>query len=329
MTRIAIVGAGRMGMRHVAAAARCPAVELVAVVEPAPSVSDDTLPPGVRLARGLEAVIDEVDAVVIAAPTALHDTIVESALAAGRHVLCEKPLTLDVARDTALAALADARGRVLQVGFWRRLAWPYAEAQRLLSDGTIGAPQLVRLAQWDGAPPPVSFCDPAVSGGIEIDMGIHEADLAAFILGEPLVAVAAAGGPATGAIADAGDVETVGAFGQTASGRCALIDLTRTAGYADDVRTEIVGSAGSLRIETLGVGAVLVGAGGRVERRAGPGADVFEDALEAQLVQFARGVANGRRAAGAAGPLDSSRALAVCAAMRQARRAGALVQIPS
>ena len=91
-------------------------------------------------------------------------------------------------------AESDRLGLGLHVGFWRRHAWPYREARRLLAEGVIGEPRLLRLAQWDAEPPPAGY-DPAVSGGIEVDCGVHECDLAAWLCGSPVVEAFARGAP--------------------------------------------------------------------------------------------------------------------------------------
>ena len=181
-----------------------------------------------------------------------------AALAAGKHVLCERPLTFDADTDMRLAAEADRRGLGLHVGFWRRHAWPYREARRLIAEGEIGAPRMLRLAQWDAEPLSPAFCDPAVSGGIEIDCGVHECDLAAWICGSPVVEAFARGAPTRSEIAAVGDVESLIGLLVLAGGQPVSLDLARTATHADLVRSEIVGEHGSLICEAHGAGALLV-----------------------------------------------------------------------
>ncbi len=250
-----------MGRIHARALGRSSETRLVAVCDLDPDAARAAAPPGARTLSDIdEALADRsIDGVLIAAPTPVHDKLVERALVAGKHVLCEKPLTLEVRRDIALGRLAEDLGLVLQIGFWRRFAWPYREASRLLAVGAIGVPRLMRASQWDSTPPPPAFCDPAVSGGIEIDCGVHELDLAAWLLGSPIARVSASGTPGDPAIEAVGDVEALAALAVTASGTPVTIDLARSVRYGDDVRTEIVGEHGALLVSGVGTGSLSVG----------------------------------------------------------------------
>jgi myo-inositol 2-dehydrogenase/D-chiro-inositol 1-dehydrogenase len=323
MATIALIGAGRMGRTHARALARSEHARLVAVCDPIPGAAEAAAPAGAHAHLEIADVLADpaIDAVLIAAPTPLHDALVERALTAGKHVLCEKPLTLDVRRDIALGRLAESLGLVLQVGFWRRFAWPYREAARLLAEGAIGDPRLIRLAQWDSVPPPPAFCDPAVSGGLEIDCGVHELDLAAWLLGSPIAHVSAAGTPGDPAIEAVGDVEALVALAVTAGGAPATIDLARSVRYGDDVRTEIVGAHGALLISAIGTGSLHVGDSSGLNPAPVPSDHVLDDALAAQADCFARAIA-GHRDPALPGAPASSHALAAAQAMRRARLSG-------
>jgi myo-inositol 2-dehydrogenase / D-chiro-inositol 1-dehydrogenase len=320
---LALIGAGRMGRAHARALARCQEARLVAICDPVRSSAEAAAPAGVRVLEQVDELLADrsIAGVLLAAPTPLHDTLVERALVAGKHVLCEKPLTLDVARDIALGRLAEGLGLVLQVGFWRRFAWPYREAARLIGEGAIGDPRLIRLAQWDSEPPPPAFCDPAVSGGLEIDCGVHELDLAAWLLGSPIARVSAAGTPGDPAIEAVGDVEALVALAVTAGGAPATIDLARSVRYGDDVRTEIVGAHGALLISAIGTGSLHVGDSSGLHASPVLSDRVLDDALAAQADCFARAIA-GHRDAVLPGPAASSHALAAAQAMRRARLSG-------
>ena len=258
------------------------------------------------------------DGVLIAAPTPLHDTLVERALVAGKHVLCEKPLTLDVRRDIALGRLAESLGRVLQVGFWRRFAWPYREASRLLAAGAIGVPRLMRASQWDSSPPAPEFCDPAVSGGIEIDCGVHEIDLAAWLLGSPIARVSASGTPGDPAI------EAVGRRrgARRARGHSewhagddrprAQRPLRRRRAYRDR------GSGGALLVSGVGTGSLAVGSRAGLEPTPPPTDDVLEDAL-ARRPTCSRGRSVDIATLRFPEAGESAHALAAAQAMRRAR----------
>jgi predicted dehydrogenase len=156
------------------------------------------------------------------------------AAVAGVHVLCEKPLALDLDDARRLAALAHDQGRVLQVGFWRRFAPPWRAAKERIDAGEIGTPVYVRLAQWDGDPPPASFCDPAVSGGLAIDCGVHEYDLAEWLTGRHIT-VSAWALPLVEASSASGDLNNLLAVLELDDGAVATVDLTRNARFGDDV----------------------------------------------------------------------------------------------
>jgi myo-inositol 2-dehydrogenase/D-chiro-inositol 1-dehydrogenase len=219
-----------MGAVHLRALTRTRRVQLSVICDPAPAALELGRLAGVPVESDFEQTLrrDDVQCVLIAAPTPLHAELVSAALAAGKHVLCEKPLTLDPDADVRLGAESDRLNLGLHVGFWRRHAWPYREAKRLLAEGAIGEPRLLRLAQWDAEPPPASFCDPAVSGGIEIDCGVHECDLAAWLCDSPVVEAFARGSVTRDDIAAVGDVESLAGLLVTAAGQPASVDITRT-----------------------------------------------------------------------------------------------------
>jgi myo-inositol 2-dehydrogenase/D-chiro-inositol 1-dehydrogenase len=299
-------------------------VRLAAVCDPVPGVAAAAAPDGVPADTDLRRTLarDDVEAVVIAAPTPAHEPIVEAALATGRHVLCEKPLTFDPAADARLADEAARGGRVLHVGFLRRHAAPYVEAVRLLHGGAIGEPRLVRAAQWDATPPGPAFLDPAVSGGLEVDCGIHEMDLAAWLLGSPVMRVAAVEAPSRAEIADAGDVEALAALAATAAGHPVTVDLHRSCRFDDLVRSELVGSEGAMVVTFWGPGRLELGDASGLREVGGvvDGGDVVAAALARQLDSLAAAVAG--EAVSAAGPAESAAALSASLAMRRARLSG-------
>jgi myo-inositol 2-dehydrogenase/D-chiro-inositol 1-dehydrogenase len=325
---LALVGAGRMGATHLRALPRARRVQLRAICDPSPLARDLAAQAGVpvdaELGRTLQR--DDVHAVLIAAPTPLHEPLVTAALAAGRHVLCEKPLTFDPGADLRLAAEAGRAGLVLHLGFWRRHAWPYREARSLLASGAIGEPRLLRLAQWDAAPPPPAFCDPAVSGGIEVDCGVHECDLAAWLCGSPVNEAFARGAPTRDAIAAVGDVESLAGLLVLAAGQPISLDLVRTAAHSDVVRSEIVGKHGSLICEAHGAGALLVRRDAGLRELEPPTDDVLLDALARQVDALAAAVA-GEAVPDAARPADAAAALRAALALRESRASGLPVTV--
>ena len=328
MIGLALVGAGRMGATHLRALPRTRGVQLRAICDPSPAArslgAGAGVPVDAELARTLGRA--DVDAVLIAAPTPLHEPLVAAALAAGKHVLCEKPLTFDPVADLRLAAAAERAGLFLHVGFWRRHAWPYREARDLIASGAIGEPRLLRLAQWDAEPPPAAFCDPAVSGGIEVDCGVHECDLAAWLCGSPVVEAFARGAPTGGAIAAVGDVESLAGLLVLAAGQPIALDLARTAAHTDIVRSEIVGAHGSLICEAHGAGSLLVRQAAGQRQVVPPTDDVLLDALARQIDALAGAVA-GAPVPDAALPCDATAALRAAHALRESRTAGVPITV--
>lgn len=247
---LGILGAGRIGRVHARTiATRLPQARLRAVADPdaeaagrlaaecgVPRVADD---PAEVLADG------DVQAVLICSATDTHAGLVERAAAAGKHIFCEKPLDLDLARIDRLLAAVAAAGVTLMVGFNRRFDPDFARMRGLIASGSIGIPHLLRLTSRDPSPPPPGYL--AASGGLFLDMTIHDFDLARFLLGDEVVEVHAAGGVLVDpAIGEAGDVDTAVVLLRFAGGALGAIDNSRRAVYGYDQRAEVLGSAGML-----------------------------------------------------------------------------------
>jgi predicted dehydrogenase len=297
--RTALIGLGRMGRTHLDALDRVGGIDVVALAEPSPAAMELAAARRPKAAQyqdvagalahpGLEACI-------VATPTPSHPEIVAAALDAGLHVLCEKPLSLDPAAGDALGPLAAGRGLVLQIGFWRRFSPPWRAAKEGIDRGEIGTPLYVRLAQWDSDPPPPAFCDPAVSGGLAVDCGVHEYDLAEWLTGRRVVRVMAWSLPIVDeGVGRAGDDDNLVAVLELDGGAVATVDLSRNARFGDDVRTEVLGSNGALLIESLPRGRTRVGTGAGLRDVAGSDVD---DATAAGVAEQARAFAMAARGA--------------------------------
>lgn len=323
--KLAILGVGRMGALHARTLAKVPEIELVAVVDARPeavrNVAEDTGAEALGSPNALVARSD-VEAWLVATPTSTHPKLAGMALDAGVHVLCEKPLSLEPGDGKRLGAQADAAGRILQVGFWRRFSPPWAKAKELIEGGAIGRPILIRLAQWDANPPPPEFCDPAVSGGLAIDCGVHEYDLAEWLTGSRVEHVMARYLPIVDqAVGEAGDVDNLVALLDLTSGASAIVDLTRNARYGDDVRTEILGSEGVLFVELLPVGRTRLAISKGVEVVEG---SEVEDAMTAGIRAQARAFAAAIRGEtiDLPGAEASDRSLAIGRAVQESASSG-------
>lgn len=325
--RLALIGAGRMGRFHAEALRNASDVELVTVVDMNMAAASD-----VAGLLGVPATpVDQLsgidcDAWLIAASTPVHATLVKQGLGAGRHVLCEKPLSLTPGEGARLDALAAERGLVLQVGFWRRFSPPWRVAKRLLDAGSIGRPVLIRLAQWDADPPPPEFCDPAVSGGLAIDCGVHEYDLAEWLTGDSVSRVTTHRlvqvDPRVAGVGDVDNLLAVLEVGDTT----ATVDLSRNARFGDDVRTEILGSDGAIFIETLPTGLTrLATATGVVVVPDSETDDAMRDGVAAQAEAFAAAI-RGEHVV-VPGAASSDRAVTVGLAVQRSAAVGTSVAI--
>lgn len=190
----------------------------------------------------------EIEAVLICSSTDTHAPFIEQAAQAGKHIFCEKPIALDLdSIDRALSAVEQA-GVILQVGFNRRFDPNFAEARRLVESGAIGRPHVLRITSRDPAPPPIDYVK--VSGGIFLDMTIHDFDMARFLLGEEAAEVSAAGAVLVDErIGEVGDVDTAVVTLRFQSGALGVIDNSRRAVYGYDQRVEVLGERGMVRVE--------------------------------------------------------------------------------
>lgn len=189
-----------------------------------------------------------VDGVLICSATNTHAQIIEEAALAGKHIFCEKPIDFDLAKiDRALAAV-NAADVNLQIGFNRRFDPNFARVREVVASGGIGTPHLLHIISRDPAPPPIEYV--AVSGGIFLDMTIHDFDMARFVMGEEVTEVYAAGAVLVDEqIGAVGDIDTALVTLKFASGALGVIDNSRRAVYGYDQRVEVLGSGGSVRSE--------------------------------------------------------------------------------
>lgn len=188
--RIGIVGLGRLGKRHALnLAAAVPGAKLVAAASPVVAECDwarDNLP-GVRTYATLEALLadDGVDAVWLVTPTSLHVEQIEKSLLAGKHVFCEKPLSLTLAECDRVLALASTRPQqMVMIGFTRRFDAAYMELKRRIDAGELGSVYRLHFESHDPIDPDGFFVKFApTSGGLFLDCGIHDVDLARWLAG--------------------------------------------------------------------------------------------------------------------------------------------------
>ena len=248
MLKVGLLGAGRIGQIHAVNIASHPESALVAVSDLHASAAEAVARKFGSVARSSDEIIADadIDAVLIATSTDTHSDLIEAAVAAGKAVLCEKPLDLNLDRARACQKAAAASDVPVMMGFNRRFDHNFAGLKAALEDGQIGKPELLAITSFDPAPPPISYIK--VSGGLFRDMMIHDFDMANFIMGEAPVSIVAVGSSIVDSeIGEAGDVDTAVATLSYADGRLAVIKNSRRAVYGYDQRIEILGSEGLLQ----------------------------------------------------------------------------------
>jgi myo-inositol 2-dehydrogenase/D-chiro-inositol 1-dehydrogenase len=176
MFRLGLIGAGRMGRVHLRALSSSDVVRVAAVAEPSAVARDMLHDAGVALHADAEAMLraDGLEGVLVAAPSTLHVSLVAQIAAAGLPILCEKPCGITADQARAAAAIAERHAVKLQVAYWRRFVPALQRLRQRIADGELGALYFLACYQWDGEPPPAQF--DASSGGMFVDMGVHEFD---------------------------------------------------------------------------------------------------------------------------------------------------------
>jgi myo-inositol 2-dehydrogenase/D-chiro-inositol 1-dehydrogenase len=245
--RIGVVGSGRIGRMHAdLLARRVPGAAVTRVHDVREDSARDlaeTL--GVVAAGELDELLGagDVDAVAICSSTDTHADLIVAAAQAGKAIFCEKPVSLDLVEvDRALAAV-EAAGVPFQIGFNRRFDPAHAAVAAAVAGGEIGEPQLARISSRDPAPPPLEYIK--TSGGLFLDMTIHDFDMARFVTGSEVVEVYARGAVRVDpGIGEVGDVDTAVIALEHENGCLTTIDNSRQAAYGYDQRVEVFGSAG-------------------------------------------------------------------------------------
>jgi myo-inositol 2-dehydrogenase/D-chiro-inositol 1-dehydrogenase len=246
--KIAVIGTGRMGSVHTRNIARdIPEADLVAVCDIRLEVAQ-----GVADELGIQRVVKDyhdlladpdIESILIASSTDTHAFIMKDVAAAGKHIFCEKPLALELDKiDEALAAIEKA-GVKLQVGFNRRFDKSFQKVREIVSSGEIGRPCILRITSRDPEVPAMEFM--RVSGGMFLDMTIHDFDMARFQVGEIEEVYAAGGVLIEPELNEFGDIDTNVVTLKFANGAVGTIDNSRKAVYGYDQRLEVFCSNGT------------------------------------------------------------------------------------
>ena len=254
MINVGIIGAGRIGQVHAKSILTgVPDATILAIADPymsdaAAAWAKSVGIPGIY--QDYKKILDDprIDAVLICSSTDTHAQLSLEAIAAGKHIFCEKPIDQKLNRiDEVKAALAASPKRLkYQVGFNRRFDHNFRALREAVSNGKIGDVQFIRISSRDPEAPPANYV--ATSGGIFLDMMIHDLDMLRYLSGSEVVEVYADGAVLIDpAIGKAGDVDTATVSARMSNGALALIDNSRKAVYGYDQRAEVFGSKGSIQ----------------------------------------------------------------------------------
>ena len=193
----------------------------------------------------------KLDAIVVVTTTQSHYEIVVEAAGAGKAVFCEKPLSLSIDEAIAMKEAVDKNGAFFQLGFMRRFDKGYSAAKSRIEAGDIGNPIVFKSSSRDPYRPSLDYLDPKNSGGLFTDCGIHDVDLARWLIGEIATVYSIGGVLAYPEMSEIGDVDNAIMTLEFANGSIGVIDLSRSGVYGYDIRTEILGTKGTLKIGYL------------------------------------------------------------------------------
>ncbi|MQA86329.1 MAG: inositol 2-dehydrogenase [Streptosporangiales bacterium] len=295
--RLGIVGLGRIGRFHAANLfGRVPAVRLVEIVDADAGVAREQsrLLGGVAWSTDYRRLLEdpEIEAIVVASPTPYHAEMVEAAAVAGKHVFCEKPISLDLGRTYQTLDAVREAGILLQVGLHRRFDPDYRAAWQRIVAGDIGDVYLFRTSLRDMRPPPLEFLKG--SGGFFADVTLHDFDTARWLVGEVEEVTAVGAVLAEPRLAEMGDVDNAVVVLRFVSGALGVLDNSRSAGYGYECSSEIMGSKGTLRIENNRRVSVQSLVPGEVRQDfVHDFVERFADAYRIEMEHFARAVRQG------------------------------------
>ncbi len=252
MLKVGLLGAGRIGRVHAQAITSHSESKLCAVSDAMAEAATQLAEAHGAQVQSSDEIIDnpDIDAVLIATPTDTHSDLIEAATQAGKAVLCEKPVDLDLQRALDCQTVVAGRKPPVMIGFNRRFDPNFSAMKAAADAGEIGKAELLSITSFDPAPPPVSYIK--VSGGLFRDMMIHDFDMANYLMGEIPTSISAVGSSVVDPeIGQAGDVDTAVVTMTYADGRIAVIKNSRRAAYGYDQRVEMLGSKGLLQAQNM------------------------------------------------------------------------------
>ncbi len=329
MLRIALFGAGRIGQVHARSIVESGEASLAWVCDPVETAAATLAARhGAASSPEPEDALEDpaVDAVLIASATPTHVDLIRRSVLAGKKVLCEKPIDLDLARIDACWADIEGRAPFVMLGFNRRFDPSFREVHDRVADGEIGPLRTLRITSRDPQPPPAAYL--AVSGGMFRDMTIHDFDMARFFLGQIVEVAALAGDDGDPVFIEARDhAQAIVTLRSRDGALCAIVN-SRSCAYGYDQRLEAFGDLGSLEAGNLTATSVRA-FNARQTEAAGPALDFFLErympAYKAEFAEFLAAIAEDR--APAVGFADGRAALVLAEAAIESVATGRSVAV--
>ena len=299
---IGLIGVGRLGRVYARdLAGRIAETRLVVVADPVGTLAQEVAAEFAvpRHYTDPQALIDDaaVEAIVIVSPTDTHRQLVIAAAQRGKPTFCEKPPALSLDEIAAMTAAIAKSGIFFQMGFMRRFDSGYAAAKKQIEGGRIGTPLVFKSTSRDPFRPSLEYANPRSSGGMLIDMGIHDFDLARWFMGDVKTVATIGATIAYPELLTVGDIDNAVASLTFTSGKIGVVDLSRSGIYGYDIATEILGLEGTLKIGYLRETPVMVLTKNSVAHDTVPYfMERFRDAYTTQLQNFAQNVLQDRPA---------------------------------
>ena len=297
---IGVVGLGRLGSAYAKYfTGRITGATVVAVSDVMESTVNSVaaeLGVSKRYGRYQDLIADkEVDGVVIVSPTSTHKEVVFEAAKRGLPIFCEKPLSISLPEARAMLSTVEQTGVFFQMGFMRRFDKGYVGAKSKIDEGMIGTPVVFKSSSRDPYRPSLEYLDPAHSGGLLVDCGIHDLDLARWFMGDIASVYSIGGTLAYPEMKTIGDIDNAITSLYFTSGALGTIDLSRNGVYGYDIRTEILGTEGTLKIGYLRETPILVMTKDGITHDTVPYfTERFEQAYITQLQDFVNNVLQGK-----------------------------------
>jgi myo-inositol 2-dehydrogenase/D-chiro-inositol 1-dehydrogenase len=325
---VAMLGAGRMGQTHIRTLAGIPNVRVIVVADPNLEAAERGRAI-VRADRAIaspeEAILDpRVEAVVIVTPTNTHASLIETAVRAGKAVWSEKPIALNLTETQRVVELVHARGIPVQLGFMRRFDPGYVMAKERIESGALGRLETFRALSRDTFPPPLEFLK--TSGGLFLDMAVHDLDLARFLVGEVDEVQAWGSVLIDERFAQADDIDTAVTMLKFRNGVLGVVETSRRSAWGYDIRTEVAGAMGKVVVEAPQKTPMVH------SREFGFAADHYENfpdrfevAFRRELEAFFAALADGRTPT--PGPTDALETLRLAVAVTRSWREGRPVKV--